>query len=166
MGNHPGVPMLYALGSQVGVVFYVSAFHLCVRTWAEFSVDHNLTWGFFLGYSGFPPSPKSTPSQKHLAWVLCYGIGGICAFDHHIMLKCVLQVLSISISEVKSLYLFNVGSSFSYETGINGSRRCALLLPSLYQCSILRVFKALPTRIRGKSKQTFKSLKIEPETAR
>ena len=27
---------------------------------------------FFSGYSGFPPSPKSTPSQKH--WLLCSGI--------------------------------------------------------------------------------------------
>ena len=26
--------------------------------------------------------------------------------------------------------LFNVGSSFSYETGINGSRRCALYPPA------------------------------------
>mgnify|MGYP000061351637 CR=1 FL=1 len=26
--------------------------------------------------------------------------------------------------------LFNVGSSFSYETGINGSRRCALYPPT------------------------------------
>ena len=41
--------------------------------------------------------------------------------------------------------LFIVGSSFSYETGINGSRRCALHLPTpfLRQCSILRVFKAI-----------------------
>ena len=26
--------------------------------------------------------------------------------------------------------LFNVGSSFSYETGVNGSRRCALYSPA------------------------------------
>ena len=53
------------------------------------SVDLNLTWGFFSGYSGFPPSPKSTPSQKHLAWVLCSGIvhdrlaAAWCAFHMH-----------------------------------------------------------------------------------
>ena len=34
-------------------------------------------------------------------------------------------------SEVKSsqVNLFNVGSSFSYETGVNGSRRCAFYPP-------------------------------------
>ena len=62
--------------------------------------------------------------------------------------------------------LFNVGSSFSYETGINGSRRCALYPSCLCQCSVLRVFKAMATRIRGKSKQTLNSLTIEPETSR
>ena len=61
--------------------------------------------------------------------------------------------------------LFNVGSSFSYETGINGSRRCALY-PLPLSVHLLRVFKAMATRIRGKSKQTLKSLKIEPETSR
>ena len=30
--------------------------------------------GFLFRYTGFPPSPKSTPSQKHLALVLCSGI--------------------------------------------------------------------------------------------
>jgi len=54
--------------------------------------------------------------------------------------------------KVKSL-LFNVDSSFSDETGINGSRRCALYSPCLCQCSVLQVFKAMATRIRGKSKQ-------------
>ena len=34
--------------------------------------------------------------------------------------------------------------------------------PSLCQCSVLRVFKAIATRIRGKSKQTLKSPRIEP----
>ena len=63
--------------------------------------------------------------------------------------------------------LFNVGSSFSYEAGINESRRRALYPPpSFYQCSVLRVFKAIATRIRGKSKQTFKSPRIEPGTSR
>ena len=37
--------------------------------------------------------------------------------------------------------------------------------PCLCQCSVLRVFKARATRIRGKLKQTLKSLKIEPETS-
>ena len=53
------------IGSKVGVVFYISA---------SVSVHLNLTWRFFSGNSGFPPSPKSTPSEKHLAWVLCSGI--------------------------------------------------------------------------------------------
>ena len=61
--------------------------------------------------------------------------------------------------------LFNVGSSFRYETGINGRRWCALY-PCLCQRSVLRVFKAMGTRIRGNSKQTLKSLRIEPETSR
>ena len=34
------------------------------------------------------------------------------------------------------------------------------------QCSVLRVFKAMATRIRGKSKRTLKSLKIKPGTSR
>ena len=59
------------------------------------------------------------------------------------------------------------GSSFSPEgTAINGSRRCALYPPWHCQCSVLRVFKAIATRTRGKSKQTLKSLKIEPGTSR
>ena len=63
--------------------------------------------------------------------------------------------------------LFNVGSSFSpYGTAINGSRRCALYPPCHCQCSVLRGFKAIATRTRGKSKQTLKSLKIEPGTSR
>ena len=52
------------------------------------------------------------------------------------------------------------------ETAINGSRRCALYPPCHCQCSVLRVFKAIATQIRGKSKQTLKSLKIEPGTSR
>ena len=34
------------------------------------------------------------------------------------------------------------------------------------QCSVLRVFKAMATRIRGKTKRTLKSLKIKPGTSR
>ena len=36
---------------------------------------------------------------------------------------------------------------------------------SLCQCSILRVFKAIATQIREKSKQTLESLRIELETS-
>ena len=43
MGNHPGVPVLYAWGSQVSIVFYISTSHLRDHMWAEFSVDLNLT---------------------------------------------------------------------------------------------------------------------------
>ena len=35
-GSHPGVPVLYALGSQVGVVFYICASHLWDHMWAKF----------------------------------------------------------------------------------------------------------------------------------
>ena len=38
--------------------------------------------------------------------------------------------------------------------------------PCHSQCSVLRVFIAIATRIRGKSKQTLKSLKIESGTSR
>ena len=34
---------------------------------AEFQSISIWLWGFFSGYSGFPPSSKSTPSQLHLA---------------------------------------------------------------------------------------------------
>jgi len=37
--------------------------------------------------------------------------------------------------------------------------------PSLFQCSILLAYKAMATRIRGRSKQTLKSLSIEPGTS-
>ena len=37
------------------------------RTWGEFQSISILLPGFFSGYSGFPPSLKSTPSQLHLA---------------------------------------------------------------------------------------------------
>ena len=52
------------------------------------------------------------------------------------------------------------------KTVINGSRRCTHYPLCLCQCSVLRVFKAIATRIRGKSKQTLKPLKIEPRTSR
>ena len=68
--------------------------------------------------------------------------------------------------EVKGkVILFKVWSFSSYETGINGSRRCAFP-PCLCQCCVFRVFKAMATRIREKSKQTFRSLKIELGTSR
>ena len=73
MGNYLGVHVLYALGSQVGIVFYIWVSHLCDHIWLSFSPSQ-LIWGFFSGYSSFPPSPKLTSSQKHLAWVLCSGI--------------------------------------------------------------------------------------------
>ena len=78
-------------------------------------------------------------------------------------------LVASSVRQVKGkgkVTLFNVGNSFTYETAINGSRRCALYPPCLCQCSVLRVFKAMATWIRGKSKQTLKSLKIEPGTSR
>ena len=78
----------------------------------------------------------------------------------------VARVLPLNVSKVK-VTLFNVGSSFSPDgTAINGSRRCALYPPCHCQCSVLRVFKAIATRTKGKSKQTLKSLKIEPGTSR
>ena len=77
-----------------------------------------------------------------------------------------ISIIPVQLKKVK-VTLFNVGSSFSPNgTAINGSRRCALYPPSHCQCSVLRVFKAIATRTRGKSKQTLKSLKIEPGTSR
>ena len=71
MGNHPGCPVLYAMGSQVGVVFYIIVSNRSLRAYVGcVSVDLNLIWGLFPGFSGFPPSPKSTPTQLHLAAVL------------------------------------------------------------------------------------------------
>ena len=67
----------------------------------------------------------------------------------------------------KRSLLINVGSSFSpNETAINRRARCALYSPCDCQCSVLQVFKAIATRIRGKSKQTLKTLKIEQGTSR
>ena len=67
-------------GSQVGVVFYICTSHLCDRMWAPdvgwVSVDLHLTWGFFSGYSGFPPSPQSTPCQK------TSGLGAVLGIMH------------------------------------------------------------------------------------
>ena len=60
------------------------------------------------------------------------------------------RIVSFSFNKGK-VTLFNVGSSFSYETGINGSWQCALHPPSLRQCSVLW--------IRVKSKQMLKSIK-------
>ena len=48
---------------------------------------------FFPGFSTFPPSTNTNTPNSNL----------ICAFDHHVMLKCVLQVLSI----ILFIYLFN-----------------------------------------------------------
>ena len=62
--------------------------------------------------------------------------------------------------------LFNVGSSFSYETGINGSQWHALYPLASVSAPFYGVFKAMATWIKGKSKQTLKSLKIEPQTSR
>ena len=45
---------------------------------------------------------------------------------------------------------------------INGSRRCAFYPPpSVSEHSVSQIFKAIATRIRGKSKQTLKSPRIE-----
>ena len=67
--------------------------------------------------------------------------------------------------EVKSL-LVNVGSSFSYETGINGCRRCAL-----YSHLLLSVLRFTGIQSYGYTDQRkvetdVRSLKIEPETSR
>ena len=76
------------------------------------------------------------PSSKYVGQLLCC------------------SAVDIKVKKKGKVTLFNVGSSFSYKTGINGSRRCALYPPCLCQCSISQVFKAMATRIRGKSKQT------------
>ena len=58
MGNHSGVAVLYALGSQVGVVFHIYTSHLCDRMWAEFQ-------SFSTWFDGFPPgTPVFLPLQN------------------------------------------------------------------------------------------------------
>ena len=69
-GSYPGVPVLYALWSHVGVVFYICGSHLWDHMWAKFQSIS--TW-----HEGFSPSTLfSLPLQnrlavkKHLAWML------------------------------------------------------------------------------------------------
>ena len=78
MDNHPGVPVLYTWGSQVGIVLYIylappTSAIVCGRVFNRSQPDLTV----FSGYSSFPATPKSTPSQKNLAWVLymCSGTG-------------------------------------------------------------------------------------------
>ena len=60
MGNHSGVAVSYAVGSQVGVVFYICTSHLCDRMWAEFQSIS--TW-----LDGFSPvTPVFVPHQTRL----------------------------------------------------------------------------------------------------
>ena len=66
--------------------------------------------------------------------------------------------------EVESLYLTSVVPSATRLVLMGAD--VAPFTPYLCQCTVLRVFKAMATRIRGKSKQTLKSLKIESETSR
>ena len=70
----------------------------------------------------------------------------------------------VKAKKVKSLYLTSVVPSVMRLVSMEADG--ALFAPSLCQCSVLRVFKAMATRIRAKSKQTFKSPRIEPETSR
>ena len=63
----------------------------------------------------------------------------------------------------KSLYLTSVVPSVMRLVSMEANG--APFTPYFCQCCVLRVFKAMATRIRGKSKQTLKSLKIEPETS-
>ena len=66
--------------------------------------------------------------------------------------------------EEKSLYLTSVVPLVTRLVSMEANG--APFTPCLCHCSVLRVFKAIATRIRGKWKQTLKSLKIEPETSR
>ena len=66
--------------------------------------------------------------------------------------------------KVKSLYLTSVVPSATRLVSMEADG--APFTPSLCQCSILRAFKAIATRIKGKSKQTLKSPRIEPGTSR
>ena len=66
--------------------------------------------------------------------------------------------------EEKSLYLTSVVPSVTRLVSMEANG--APFTPCLCHCSVLRVFKTMATRIRGKWKQTLKSLKIEPETSR
>ena len=66
--------------------------------------------------------------------------------------------------KVKSLHLTSVVPSARRLILMGGNG--APSTPCLCQCSVLRVFKVMATRIKEKSKQTMKLLKIEPETSR
>ena len=59
-------------------------------------------------------------------------------------------------SEVKSLYLTSVVPSATRLVSVEAGGA-----PFTSQYSVLRIFKAIATRIRGKSKQTLKSSRIE-----
>ena len=91
-----------------------------------------------------------SPTEQAFAWWQMF-VKELCFEDKSAILKAEWDFKKVKKGKVT---LFNVGSSFSNKTGINGSRRCALYPPCLCQCSVLRVFKAMATRIRGKSKQT------------
>ena len=65
--------------------------------------------------------------------------------------------------EEKSLYLTSVVSLVTRLVSMEANS--APFTPCVCHCSVLRVFKAMATRIRGKWKQMLKSLKIEPETS-
>ena len=64
----------------------------------------------------------------------------------------------------KSLYLTSVVPSVTRLVSMEAN--AAPFTPLPLSVPVLRVFKAMATRIKGKSKQTLKSLKIEPETSR
>ena len=54
--------------------------------------------------------------------------------------------------KVKSVTIFkNVGSSFSYETGISGSRLCVLYPPPSVSAPFYREFKAMVTQRKVKT---------------
>ena len=75
-GWHPdGQPSWWPCAVCLGKSGWHCILHFCLPPLQSYvgwdSVDLDLTWGFFSSYSSFPPSPKLTPSQKHLPWVLC-----------------------------------------------------------------------------------------------
>ena len=83
----------------------------------------------------------------------------------HVARCCVEKLRAFGQAFKGKVTILNVGSSFSYESGINGSRRCALYPPFPCQCFVLRVFKAIATLIRVKSKKTLQSPGIELGTS-
>ena len=87
------------------------------------------------------------PSSKYVGQLLCC------------------SAVDIKVKKKGKVTLFNVGSSFSYETGINGSRRCALYPPLPLSVLHFTGIQSYGYTDQRKVETDVRSLKIEPETS-